>query len=705
MINYQKDLNSQQLEVVLNATGSCLVLAGAGSGKTRTITYRVAYLLEQGVSPDNILLLTFTNKAAGEMIERIKLLTGMGHKLPFAGTFHGIAHKILRRYARALNYENNFTILDSDDSKALIKICIKDYKPDSAQRFPSANILQSIISYARNAEITIEDVLDLRYPQWLEFVENIKNIADAYADKKKYANSMDFDDLLVNFLLLLNKPDIVERFSNQFKYILVDEYQDTNKIQASIIRKLSLKHNNVLVVGDDAQSIYSFRAADVNNILGFEKKYPNAKIFKLETNYRSSQEILDVANEVISNNIKQYKKELNTLSQSGIRPVLHPQSDQQDEARFIVKKIKDKLVSGLSPKEISVLFRAAFHSQMLEMELVKAGIDYDFRGGLRFFDRAHIKDVLAYLRIISNLNDTTAWLRVLLHEEGIGPAAAQKVIEQVKHLLSSRAEPIQQAQDGIYDQVRQVGYDVLGERAKQGWNNFVQIWDVITIPQSPPSKGGEGQPVHKSSPSDLIQAIKDSNYQYYLESEFVDAKERMEDIEQLAVFADQAKNLDEFLAEASLQEGFNGQVLSKKQNSFESRIVLSTIHQAKGLEWDSVFVINLAGGAFPNERAWKEVNGIEEERRLFYVAITRAKKYLYLTYPMEKEGWGGSISGPSMFLEEISTDLLDDRSLLSTPGLVLDDLNDESEDVRYISEESQRPTIRPGSFLIDVDDL
>jgi len=413
MIDFQKELNPQQLDVVLNADGPCLVLAGAGSGKTRTITYRVAYLLEKGVNPENILLLTFTNKAANEMIERVgKLITDssieVGFKsaptriLSYAGTFHSLANKFLRRYANAIGYQSNFTILDEDDSQTLLKLSLKKFKPDSEKKFASARVVKSIISYARNAQTTLVDALDLKYPQWIKYAEIFDNIAADYEARKKQSGAMDFDDLLVNWLLILNQPKIQKKLSEQFKYILVDEYQDTNRLQALIVYKLSLAHGNVLVVGDDAQSIYSFRAADIKNILDFEKKYPQARMFKLEINYRSSSEILQLANEVIANNLKQYKKELKTLVSSGIKPTLQPQMDQKEEACFIVGRIKEKLASGLPHREIAVLFRAAFHSQMLEMELVKAGIVYDYRGGLRFFERAHVKDVLAYLRILNN---------------------------------------------------------------------------------------------------------------------------------------------------------------------------------------------------------------------------------------------------------------------------------------------------------------
>ncbi len=678
MINFPAELNTEQLEVVLHGDGPCLVLAGAGSGKTRVITYRVAYLLEQGIDPENILLVTFTNKAADEMIRRVQHLTSSPKRLPWAGTFHHIAYRILKIYASVLGYKSNFSVLDSDDSETILKLCAKPFKSDTGRtKFPSVRVLQSIISFARNSETSVEDVLDLKHPQWMIFADQIKSVAHEYEVKKKEANAMDFDDLLVNFSNLLNHEQALKKYSEQFKYILVDEYQDTNKIQSSIIKKLASAHGNMLVVGDDAQSIYSFRAADIANILQFEKAYPNAKVFKLETNYRSTAEILGVANDVIVNNTKQYKKQLKTVLEGGEKPTLHPQMDQSNEAEFVTSKILELMDKGTPANEIAVLFRAAHHSQLLEMELVKAGIIYDYRGGLRFFERAHVKDVLAYLRILNNLTDTAAWMRVLMHEEGIGAVAASKITEALKKATN-------------VEDVKIIGQEILGEKAKNGWNNFVRIWESML---------GKS----RTDTSGLIESIINSPYKDYLEGEYIDSRDRLEDIAQLQLFAEKYNELEQFLAEATLQEGFGGgKGGNQNRASTGPKVVLSTIHQAKGLEWSAVFIINLASGAFPNDRALHEANGLEEERRLLYVAITRAKKHLHLTYPMSSGGFGDSLSGPSMFLGEISSDLLDDHSLLSFGnGLVLDD---EVAGVSYIDEDKPL-RIKPGSFLRGLEDL
>jgi len=683
VIDFEKDLNKEQLEVVTKAEGPCLVLAGAGSGKTRTITYRVAYLLEKGVSPENILLVTFTNKAARVMIERVATLAaGVETQnfaslpratLPWSGTFHHIAYRVLKKYATFLGYKNNFSVLDRDDSSNLIKQCLKEEGIDrTMKRFPSPAVLQSIISYARNAETIIEDVLNLKYEHFLPIADSIKHLASNYEKRKKAANVMDFDDLLLNWLLLLQQSEkIRERHQDQFHHVLVDEYQDTNKIQASIIRIIAQKHRNLLVVGDDAQSIYSFRAADIKNILDFEKEYSNAKIFKLETNYRSTPDILNLANDVISNNVKQYKKELRSILQSFAKPEAKSFDESTGEAIYVADKIEELIDEGSSPEKIAVLFRAARHSQALEMELMKRGIVYDYRGGIRFFERSHVKDVLAYLRILNNQTDEMAWRRVLGMQVGIGDATIELILRQVARPLPI---PLLCGGEGNID---------LPARAGIGWNDFLQIYNKL-------KDAGE------VSVGDLIHVVIESKYIEYLENEYPDYRERMQDLEQMAVFADKAESLDAFLAESSLQENFRSIVETQNFASLrgDGKIVLSTIHQAKGLEWDAVFIINLSNGQFPNERALRENDGLDEERRLFYVAITRAKKYLHLTYSSASL-FGGFQGGPSMFLEEIDRELVN----MEENGTVF---NDGENEVVYIPDEQLK---RKSGFLKNIEDL
>ncbi|MBD3310900.1 MAG: AAA family ATPase [Candidatus Magasanikbacteria bacterium] len=670
MIDFKKDLNKEQYKVVVQGDGPCLVLAGAGSGKTRTITFRVAYLLEQGISPDNILLVTFTNKAAREMMSRVQELTGGKIKLPWSGTFHHVGYRILRRYAPLLGYKNNFTILDSEDSRDLLKICLKLEGVNRKQRrFPSAKVIQSIISYARNAEISIHDVLELKHPKWIDLSDTIARIAEEYSKRKKQANAMDFDDLLVNLYLLLIKSERVrKKYSEQFEYVLVDEYQDTNKIQASIIKLFASYHKNLLVVGDDAQSIYSFRAANIQNILDFERTYPNAHVYRLETNYRSTPDILDLANNIIAGNKNQYEKNLKSILGAFTKPEVQAFADSQEEAEFVAERILELRDEGVELNKIAVLFRAAFHSQALEMELAKRDIPYDYRGGIRFFERAHIKDVLAYLKIINNIEDAIAWSRVLNMQVGIGPATAQKIIQDVRSGTGL----------GMIT-------NSLPARAIIGWNDFLSIWKEL-------------EKEKEKKPTDLIRAILKSKYVEYLEAEHPDYRERIQDIEQLALFAERASDLNRFLAEASLQESYASSQVGDITEFDDEKIVLSTIHQAKGLEWEAVFVINLAAGQFPNERSRIE-DGLEEERRLFYVAVTRAKKYLHITYPIVG-GITSYLQGPSLFLEELDNDLVSGSSLGESTAFL--DPSDDVDDIVY--EPMDEGGLRT-SFLKGIDEL
>lgn len=702
------DLNFEQQNVVLHADGPCLVLAGAGSGKTRTIVHRVAHLLSQGVKPEELLLVTFTNKAAREMMDRVQALLDGDARLPWAGTFHHVAYKILKQYAPLLGYRSNFTILDSADSADLLKLCVKQEGVDrNSRRFPSANVIQSIVSFARNAETTIADVLDLKHPQWIDIAETVGRIADEYHKRKRDANAMDFDDLLVNlYLLLLKSESTRKRFASQFRYVLVDEYQDTNKIQASIIRLFASMHNNILVVGDDAQSIYSFRAADIQNILDYSTKgaclsgrqgsasggegYPDAKIFYLTTNYRSTPEILRVANDVIAQNKKQYAKELQSVRPAFIKPEVRAFVDEFEEGEWIADRILELVDEGVPLPHIAVLFRAAFHSQALEVELVKRNIPYDYRGGVRFFERAHIKDVLAFLRVFANKDDVIAWSRVLTMQVGIGAAGAEKVIQNIR--LLPYEEPLPNHPPAKGGQVRGEGDaisfehigSVLSARGQVGWADFLSVWRAMQKTTG--------------TPAELIRAVIGSRYKEYVETEYPDYRERLQDIEQLALFSERSKDLSTFLAEASMQESY--QAAAAKGGDDEEKMVLSTIHQAKGLEWEAVFVIGLSGGKFPHERSLREPDGLEEERRLFYVAITRAKRHLHLSYAIA--GGFNVLGGPSMFLDDIDQDLVDLHHI-DTDLSIWSDPSDVEDDVVYVPEDGWEKNKK--SFLKDIGEL
>jgi len=669
-VDYQAELNSEQYQVVSEAEGPCLVLAGAGSGKTRTIVYRVAYLLEQGIRPENVLLLTFTNKAAKEMIGRVEKLLKKHPRGLWSGTFHGIANRILSRYATELGYQNNFNIIDGSDSKDLIKACLKDLGIDTKQRrFPSPAIIKDLISYHINSQQPLAEVIGAKQPHWLDQESKIIDIAKAYQNRKLKNNLMDFDDLLLNLLTLLEqKPIIKKNLATQFQYILVDEYQDTNYLQASIVKHLASIHGNILVVGDDAQSIYSFRAADIGNILNFPKLFPQAKVFKLETNYRSTPDILEVANDIISNNLNQYPKILKSVQESFVKPRLIPCNSAKQEAEFITSIVLQKQSEGVSLDQMSVLFRATHHSQFLEMELNRRGIIYDYRGGLRFFERAHIKDVVAYLKLLNNLNDEVSWLRVLNLQAGIGAVTADRIFQEVR----------QGGYQSLLDLAKLNMSDKLGGQALSGWESLCKIITAIN----------KVKDINKVA--EIIRAIIQSEYQEYLQAQYTDTSQRLDDLEQLALYAENYDNLKKFIDEVTLQDGF-AVSQGKVDHSDEPRLILSTIHQAKGLEWDSVFIINIVENGLPNQRALSEVGGLEEERRLFYVAATRAQKYLFLTYPLAG-GFDNSFNQMSQFLMEI------DQKKIERVGA--DNNYSDAEMIIEIDENGERK-----SFLPDLDDL
>ncbi len=676
-IDYQKELNDEQCEAVMNGNGAALVLAGAGSGKTRAITYRVAFLIEQGISPQNILLVTFTNKASKEMLSRVENLLGSYPTGLWGGTFHSIANRILRIYANEIGHTSRFTILDQEDAKSLIKVCVKSLNIDTAARkFPSPAKILSVISFARNSGQPLEDVLELRLSHQIDLLPVIEQIAKMYDHRKKEADAMDFDDLLLNLRELLAKNEKVRaRLAQQFEYVLVDEYQDTNVIQAEIVRCLASHHGNVFVVGDDAQSIYSFRAAEIKNILSFPKSYSSPKTFRLTTNYRSSPEILRVANRSIGNNKDQFKKELYAIRDSKEKPNLVPAANSAQEAQYIAEQILQLNKKGLSLDNIAVLFRAAFHSQSLEFELLKRDIPYEYRGGLKFFERAHVKDIVSFLRVKENLKDEVAWMRILGLQPGVGLVTAQKIIAQIRDSA---------------DLSEMVDLEInVGARAQAGLNTIKKTLRKLA---------------RETLPADLIRSSISEDYKEYLEAEFPDYLDRLDDLEQFALFAEGYDKLTDFLNEVSLTSEY-GAIRAQKESYDEEKIILSTVHQAKGLEWDAVFVIHLTDSKFPNPRAMEEDGGLEEERRLFYVATTRARKHLFFSYPIMSGYDSLTIGQPSMFLSELPDELFEHVRLKKSvqnksfgssfeePTIVFDELGEVKEAPKGLS------------FLRGVDEL
>ncbi len=640
-IDYENELNPQQLKAVLASDGPALVIAGAGSGKTRVVTYRVAYLLEKGVSPEEILLLTFTKKAASEMLRRVEDLVMVDAARIWGGTFHHVGNRILRLHAELLGFKNNYTILDRDDSRVLVDTVVREAGVDTkAKRFPKGRVLLEIIGYARNTDTTIEEAVEMKVPHFLELISEIEMVAVRYARKKKELNYMDFDDLLIYFAeLLSHHPEVADKYSRQFKYILVDEYQDTNRIQARIVDLLGGGHRNIMVVGDDSQSIYSFRGALFRNIRDFPNIYQGCRVYTVETNYRSTPEILHLANRILAGREDGFQKTLRPIKKSGPRPALIRTENVYEQAEFIAQRILELADEGVNLGEIAILYRSHFHSMEIQMELTRREIPFTVRSGLRFFEQAHIKDVLSYLKVIDNPRDEIAWKRILVEIPRVGVRTADKIWD----ILKESAEPLSTISG---DKIPAA----ISSGARPGWGKF-----SLTIRELKNNAG--------VGPSELIGMVMDSEYDYYLQAKYSNYERRVEDLRQLANYAARYDNLEKFLDELAMMGGVStNDVFAVPQDEM---VVLSTIHQSKGLEWDVVFVIWLAEGRFPPASSYGDNGNMEEERRLFYVAGTRCREELYLTHPMIARQRSGeeTILQPSRFIQDLPADCYEEWQL------------------------------------------
>ncbi len=660
-IDYARELNEQQLAAVTASPGPALVIAGAGSGKTRTLTYRVAYLLEQGIPADRILLLTFTNKAAAEMMRRVSDLLGHELRSLWGGTFHSIGARILRLHAEALGYERDFTILDRDDAKDLIKACLADAKIDKQDKhFPKPDVLNEIFSLAANTHRSIQELVEGQFSYFSQFDKEIADLQKRYTARKRASNGMDFDDLLALWLKLLQEhTDIREHYQRRFQFILVDEYQDTNKLQGDLIDLLAARHHNVTVVGDDAQSIYAWRGANFANILNFPKRHPGAKVFKIETNYRSTPEILNVANAAITANVNQFGKALAPARKSGLKPALVQCHDAGQQAAFIAQRALELREEGASLNHIAVLYRSHFHALELQLELTRRQIPFSITSGIRFFEQAHIKDATAYLKFVANPRDEVSFKRLVLLLPGIGTKGAEKLfqrfssrtanggLETEEKTQPSTAKPAHPLATALQNCTQAVP-----KKAAVPWAQF-----IATISQL------EDESTRRSA-TKMLRLVMDAGYDDYLKETYDNYERRLDEIQQLAEFAFQFGTVDEFLTQLALLT--NVEAEDDPQDDTE-KIKLSTIHQAKGLEFEIVFVIMLCDGLFPSSRSTESNEGEEEERRLFYVSITRAKNELYLCYPLIRGGFGQSgvdtYQSPSRFLSEIPKDLLNEWNL------------------------------------------
>ena len=685
-IDYAKELNAQQHAAVTAAPGPALVIAGAGSGKTRTLTYRVAWLLEHGVPADRILLLTFTNKAAKEMMRRVGDLLGSDSQNLWGGTFHSLGARILRRHAPDLGYRQDFTILDREDASDLIKTCLAESDIDvKATRFPKADVLADVFSMALNTQRSIEESVAQEHPHFAELAPRIAEIAQRYATRKRAANVMDFDDLLTLWLRLLKeRAEVREHYQRKFQFILVDEYQDTNKLQSDLIDTLAERHKNVMVVGDDSQSIYAWRGANFRNIIEFPTRYPGATVYKIETNYRSTPEILSLANAAIAPNIHQFAKQLAAARKSGSKPVLVTCGDGNEQASFIAQRMLELREEGVAMNQMAVLYRSHFHALELQLELTRRNIPFSITSGIRFFEQAHIKDVAAYLKLVTNPTDELAFKRLVEMLPGVGGRGAEKLWRCFSNQYSVTSDPLEQPSpeaiaaawdpEGEFDDAKldaqaakpevihpqlapalQKCASAVPKKSVVAWAGF-----LATISQL------EAGPLRRDA-SGMIRHVIEAGYEDYLEETFANYRSRLEDLEQLASFALQFKSPEEFLTQLSLLTNIEAEDQQSSSRDDE-QVRLSTIHQAKGLEFDVVFVIMLCDGMFPSARSIDSVDGEEEERRLFYVAITRARNELYLSYPLIRmmASYGGdAMQQPSRFLKEFPSELVEEWRLKS----------------------------------------
>lgn len=657
-INYEEELNPQQCAAATAAPGPSLVIAGAGAGKTRTLIYRVAYLMESGIRPDRILLLTFTNKAAREMMSRVGALMGQAKPTLWGGTFHSIGNKILRRHAEEIGFTPEFTILDREDSRDLLKSCIGKLDIDTkGSRFPKPDLIGNIFSLQVNLAQPLDKIIMERYQHFMNLTEDIMKLRQIFTERKQETNSMDFDDLLVLWLKLMkHSPKVLDYYQDKFEAILVDEYQDTNFIQGELVDLLAHKHKNLMVVGDDSQSIYAWRGANFENIITFPERFSGTQIFKIETNYRSTPEILEYANAAISHNEKQYKKTLQPVRENGVQPVLVTTGNSSEQAQFVAQRILELRDEGVELLEMAVLYRSHFHCLELQMELTSRNIPFVITSGIRFFEQAHIKDVVAHLKILCNPRDEVSFKRMVLQLPGLGIKTAEKIWNRFLGLVKggeSAENQIQieedESQVGILKHLQEVT-DAIPKKAVGAWTQLhhttKQLLDATEV----------------NTPGDQIRIILDAYYEDYAKKNFDNHLQRLDELNELSNFATQFGTTEEFLSQLALLSELEDENSEIQKQAEDEKIKLSTIHQAKGLEFTVVFVIMMAEGLFPNFRALEDENGREEERRLFYVAVTRAKDHLYLTWPKYREtsGYGNPWQRPASFLLEVPEGLFEE---------------------------------------------
>ncbi len=642
IVDFRQDLNDQQLEIVNNLNGPMLVIAGAGSGKTRTIVYSVAKLLLSGVKPGEIMLVTFTNKAANEMVKRVELLLGKKPKGMWAGTFHSIANRFLRIYSEKAGLKPNYTIMDQSDAKALMKLSIDSANlKEINERFPKAAMVKDILSYSINCNLSIREVVSWKYYQFDsdKVIMKINEVHEIYSRKKAGDGLLDFDDLLVFWNRLLDEKFVARLIARKIKYVLVDEYQDTNFIQDEIIQKIVSQNpdRNVLAVGDDAQSIYAFRGANFKNIINFKNKYKGCRVFKITYNYRSTPEILELANDSIRHNKHQYKKRMRATRSGGILPFQVSVGTEEDQARFISNQILNLRTDGYDLKDMAILYRATHHSMKIELELQAKNIPYEVRAGLAFFERVHIKDLLAHLRIIDNPHNEISWSRLFSIIPGLGTRSGAKIFQMISNTENPTTTILEN--DFFSSQMK-------GSRIPHaGKENLIAHVNYFV------DYGSEDSPSEVIS--DIIKLITN-----HVKLNYKDWENRIDDLKQLSIYAQNYPSIRKFLESLSLNlSSIESRVVKAGKKSIEEHpLVLSTIHRAKGLEWRVVFIPMLCDDHFPSSRVIAEEEAFEEERRVFYVGLTRAKDQLYLLSPAVIQSFSGIQAAKiSTFVSELQS--------------------------------------------------
>jgi DNA helicase-2/ATP-dependent DNA helicase PcrA len=637
-LDYRKELNEAQYEAATTVEGPLLIIAGAGTGKTRTLVYRVAHLIDIGVDPRSILLLTFTRRAAEEMLRRASVLIDNRCSQVAGGTFHSFANLVLRQYGRSIQLSPSFTIMDRPDSEDAIQLLRTEMGLNNKdKRFPRKQTVAEIFSMALNKQTTIPDLVEREYPHLLDSLDDLLALYEHYVGYKSTKALLDYDDLLTKLRdLLANHETVRRRLSQIYQFIMVDEYQDTNHLQARIVRLLATEHDNVAVVGDDAQSIYSFRGANFRNIMDFPDIFSNTRIIKLEENYRSTQPILNLTNEIIHRAQERYEKKLYTRKREGETPILVQAESEQMQSRFVCQKILELREEGVPLWDIAVLFRSSFHSFDLELELARHNIPFVKRGGFQFMETTHIKDLLAHLRVLANPQDVISWNRVLLLLEGVGPQMSQKIVRWVV--------------EGNRPSERLRSFEARGKIAL-GLKTLAQVLQATAEAERPAEQAQYFMQYY-------VPILKRRHPE--------DHPKRLKDLEHFLGITERYRSLDRLLSDMALEPPNDSVAGVLAVDPDEGPVVLSTIHSAKGLEWHSVFIIWALEGRFPSFYNISSDEELEEERRLLYVASTRAKENLFISYPIKvfDRGLRMVLSRPSQFIEGISEDLLEPMSLV-----------------------------------------